>query len=66
MTDKQATKPWGDEEERTCSLCGDTFIGMGNNPEPLAEFEDRCCDDCNWTKVIPARFPKELQARWNA
>ena len=61
---KQETKPWGDEEERTCSLCGDTFIGMGNNPEPLAEFEDRCCDDCNWTKVIPARFPKELQGRW--
>ena len=47
---------WGDDQERTCSLCGTKFVGMGNNPEPLAEFEERCCDRCNWQQVIPARF----------
>lgn len=39
-----------------CSLCGVEFVGMGNNPEPLKDFEERCCDSCNWTKVIPARI----------
>lgn len=56
MPEKQETKAWGDDVERECSLCGDTFIGMGNNPEPLAEFEDRCCDDCNTMLVIPERL----------
>jgi len=51
-----ATKVWGDDKERTCPLCGQVFRGMGNNPEPLAEFEERCCDDCNTSKVIPARL----------
>lgn len=41
-----------------CSLCGEPFSGMGNNPEPLAEFEQRCCDVCNETKVIPARIAR--------
>lgn len=53
---KRETKEWGDQNVRICSLCGDGFRGMGNNPEPLAEFEERCCDDCNWNKVIPARI----------
>jgi hypothetical protein len=36
-----AAKPWG----------------YGNNPDPLGVLpEDRCCDDCNTTKVIPARL----------
>ena len=37
-----------------CVLCGVQFTGWGNNPQPLAE--GHCCDDCNWTRVIPARF----------
>lgn len=29
----------------------------GNNPDPLGDTEeDRCCDCCNGTKVIPARL----------
>jgi hypothetical protein len=56
MTEKEPTTVWGDEIERECSLCGDTFVGLGNNPEPLAEFDERCCNDCNTTKVIPARL----------
>lgn len=52
-------------EEQTvprCSLCGGPVeawpggYGYGHNPEPLKPIEERCCDDCNWTKVIPARL----------
>lgn len=53
---------WGDDKTRVCSLCGENFIGMGNNPEPLKDVEERCCDVCNDTKVIPARI-RDLQKR---
>jgi hypothetical protein len=56
--DDTGTVVWGDEKERECSLCGATFKGMGNNPEPLATFEERCCGTCNAEKVIPARLGK--------
>lgn len=42
-----------------CCLCG-KHIGWdeegiyGNNPYPLKE-KGQCCDECNSTKVIPAR-----------
>ena len=48
-----------------CCLCGreithDRYAPgeyLGNNPWPLADGEnDRCCDWCNDTKVIPARI----------
>jgi hypothetical protein len=39
-----------------CSLCGKTATGFGNNPEPLGDFDSRCCDDCNRSRVIPARL----------
>jgi hypothetical protein len=53
-----STMMWGDDVERVCSLCGAPFIGMGNNPEPLRWVTERCCDDCNNTKVIPARIAR--------
>jgi hypothetical protein len=56
MRVKQTTTVWGDTKARICSLCGDVFAGMGNNPEPLKPFAERCCDDCNWARVIPARL----------
>jgi len=28
---------------------------QGNNAEPVVE-NGRCCDDCNWSVVIPARL----------
>jgi len=44
----------------TCSICDEIFSGFGNNPWPVTEGdEDRCCNDCNSIKVIPARF-KEM------
>lgn len=40
-----------------CSICGGKFSGFGNNPWPVTKgAEDRCCDGCNATKVIPARI----------
>ena len=48
------TRVWGDTKARKCCLCLDEMHGLGNNAEPLAE--GRCCDKCNWQKVIPARL----------
>ena len=39
---------------QTCVICGESFNGLGNNPAPLGE--GRCCDNCNFTKVIPKRL----------
>lgn len=47
----------GQLELAVCCLCGQTFVGYGNNPWPLShDINDRCCDRCNDTKVIPARL----------
>jgi hypothetical protein len=43
-------------ETGTCSLCGGPYDHFGNNPEPLKDVEERCCDNCNTSKVIPARL----------
>ena len=40
-----------------CCICGKEINGYGNNPWPVDDNENaRCCDDCNTTKVIPARI----------
>ena len=40
-----------------CCLCGKEIKDMGHNPWPLREkVHDRCCDECNTEKVIPARL----------
>lgn len=45
------------KEEHICCICGTRFTGFGNNPWPVSTNEnDRCCDDCNWSAVIPARL----------
>lgn len=50
-----------------CSICkeeiekqldpstGEVFWELGHNAEPVVE-DGRCCDSCNYTKVIPARL----------
>jgi len=38
-----------------CCLCGKEKNDYGNNPYPL-EKKGSCCDECNKTKVIPARI----------
>jgi hypothetical protein len=42
-----------------CCICGNMIEPkgdwiLGNNAEPIKD--GRCCDDCNATKVIPARI----------
>ena len=41
-----------------CSICDNKITGFGNNAEPVNN--GRCCDTCNFTKVISARL-KELE-----
>jgi|TARA_R110000803_G_scaffold41769_2_gene89746 hypothetical protein len=41
---------------RKCSICKNSFEGMGHNPMPLKEYTERCCDDCNNDFVIPTRL----------
>lgn len=40
---------------RICPLCRHTFDGYGNNPAPL-RVKGQVCDNCNMTRVIPARI----------
>ena len=46
-----------------CCLCGKDAGRYGNSPYPLLK-EGRCCDECNFQKVIPARLHryKSIQA----
>lgn len=44
------------EEEHVCCICGKTFNGYGNNPEPIKS-EGVCCRECN-KKVIEERLKK--------
>lgn len=37
-----------------CCLCGKEYEGYGNNAQPLKD--GKCCNKCNFTKVIPARL----------
>ena len=44
-------------EQGQCNLCGEDYYHYGNNPRPvLPNFEQRVCDSCNSTVVIPARL----------
>lgn len=43
------------KETQVCCICGETFTGYGNNPQPYKE-KGRCCDSCNMHFVIPARI----------
>ncbi|PWT73729.1 MAG: hypothetical protein C5B60_07815 [Chloroflexi bacterium] len=59
MTKRKPITPNGG----TCSLCGGPYTGYGHNPQPLRHaYEDRCCDTCNTTRVIPARWAN--YAKW--
>jgi len=47
----------------TCCLCGSEEFGYGNNPDPLGKLPKRCCDTCNYSKVIPARIEMMMGRR---
>ena len=37
-----------------CCICNKILYDLGNNAEPVRK--GRCCDECNWIYVIPARL----------
>ena len=37
---------------KVCSICGGAIVGFGNDAWPFNN--DRCCDQCNAERVIPA------------
>ena len=56
---------WTDPEDHPvdlntfeCSICKETSVGFGNNPQPVNDLKvsDRCCNDCNLSVVIPDPF----------
>ena len=49
------------EERKICCICGQVFIGYGNDPWPV-EIVGECCDQCNAERVIPARL-KQLKEK---
>lgn len=44
-----------DKVSKICCICGNEFIGYGNNPYPVTN-KGVCCDGCNSTVVIPKRL----------
>jgi len=43
------------KKTKKCVICGKTFAGEGNNPDPVKS-QGRCCDSCNIVHVIPLRI----------
>ena len=41
-------------KKKTCSICGEKFVGHGNNAQPVND--GTCCDVCNMKVVVPKRF----------
>ena len=37
---------------KVCSICGGAIVGFGNDAWPVND--NRCCDQCNAKRVIPA------------
>jgi hypothetical protein len=46
-----------ENKKEKCCICKKEFIGYGNNAWPIEDF-GRCCDKCNYTRVIPERINK--------
>lgn len=44
-----------EDKQEKCVICGKPISGYGNNPYPVKK-DGRCCDECNWKVVIPARL----------
>ena len=48
--------------EHTCCICGKKFKEYGNNPAPVKD-DGLCCNECNYSVVIPARMDMMFPAR---
>ena len=42
------------KQTQYCGICHKSYEGFGNNGWPITN--DKCCDECNTQKVIPARL----------
>lgn len=49
-----------DKKQKVCCICGKEFDGWGNNPWPIVE-DGECCDECNMTRVVPARIEMTMK-----
>lgn len=45
-----------------CCLCDNEIKGRGNNSWPFRK-KSRCCNDCNYNKVIPARLKLIIKSK---
>lgn len=44
------------KETGKCCFCGGEYSHYGNSPYPIRTSRwARCCDKCNWERVLPAR-----------
>ena len=41
---------------KKCVICGEIFEEWGNNALPVKD--GQCCNECNYSKVIPARIER--------
>jgi hypothetical protein len=41
-------------EKHICSICGKEYEGYGNNAQPVNN--SKCCNECNYSVVIPIRM----------
>lgn len=48
------------EIEKQYTPTGEMYWDRGHNPEPVRGGEDRCCDFCNLSIVMPARISQLL------
>lgn len=46
---------------KRCVLCGIGDIGHGHNAQPLKA--GRCCENCNYTVVVPHRLNLVIASR---
>lgn len=53
-TIKHLKENFDQKHKCVCVICGHDFEGYGNNAEPVKP--GICCDECNETKVLPARL----------
>ena len=62
--DSEEAKAMDKDNSQICVLCNESFAGWGNNPEPLAKYEEGvCCDQCDMDKVIPKRIEEHNNGR---
>jgi len=61
MEGKKLEESEEENEEQICVICNKPFTGWGNDAWPVAE--GYCCDECNFSKVIPARLAQLREYR---